>query len=56
MIETQAAIVFSLMATSNHNRTNPRHWLGYVLETLPTPDPANYSSLLPFLFSERSSV
>ncbi len=48
-----AAILFSLMATCKQNRVNPWQWLAHVFEVLPTTDPADYPTLLPFHFTER---
>jgi transposase len=48
-----AAVVFSLTATCKQNRVNPFDWLAHVLTGLPTTDPDEYSSLLPFHFTEK---
>lgn len=48
-----AAILFSLMATCKQNRVNPWQWLAHVFEVLPSTDPADYPTLLPFHFTER---
>lgn len=48
-----AAVAFSFTATCKQNGVNPFLWLAYVLEKLPTTDPADYPSLLPFHFTEK---
>jgi transposase len=38
-----AAVLFSLMASCKQNQVNPWQWLAYVLEVLPTTEPASLS-------------
>lgn len=48
-----AAVVFSFTATCKQNGVNPYEWLAYVLGKLPTTDPVDYPSLLPFHFKDQ---
>lgn len=48
-----AAVAFSLTATCKQNGVNPFLWLASVLEKLPTTNPADYPSLLPFHFTDK---
>ena len=46
-------MLFSLLATCRQNRANPCQWLTHVPEQLPVTAEADYTSVLPFHFTER---